>query len=303
MGCGRQIGGITMTATRTLLGEYPHHGSLRTRAVRSPLLDLQIADAPVIHAAFKRVVREFEFDFAELALVTFLQACAHDKPLRMVPVVLFNQPYPQQAALVCRVNDTDLVPQRLAGKRVGCRALSVTTVMWVRGILQHEYGLSLPQVTWVTAEDAHVAEAREPAGTQRAPGNRPMLEMLLAGELDAAILAGPDLRDPRVRPVIPNPDIAAQIWQRDHGFEPVNHILVVSTDFARSVPNASREMVNLLAQARDEDTQRSPVRPEPFRLSSRALTTAIEYAYEQALIPRRLAVDEIVDPATRDLLQ
>ena len=59
---------------KTLLGDYPVTRALREGRVRSPLVELDIADVKVPHTAFKRVVRDLEFDVAEIAIVTFLMA-------------------------------------------------------------------------------------------------------------------------------------------------------------------------------------------------------------------------------------
>src|SRR5690349_4843186 len=76
----------------------------------------------------------------------------------------------------------------LNGKRVGVRAYTQTTGVWVRGFLAEDYGVDLKSVTWVTFEDPHLAEYREPPNVTRAQGGKPLNQMLLDGEIDAAIL-------------------------------------------------------------------------------------------------------------------
>ena len=51
----------------------------------------------------------------------------------------------------------ELRPGDLKGKRVGIRSYSVTTSMWLRGILANDYGVNIDSVRWVTFEEAHVA--------------------------------------------------------------------------------------------------------------------------------------------------
>ena len=61
----------------------------------------------------------------------------------------------------------------LNGKRIGIRSYSVTTVTWVRGILQADFGLDVDSVKWVTFEDPHVKEFVDPPSVQRAaPAHR-----------------------------------------------------------------------------------------------------------------------------------
>src|SRR5262245_66360041 len=83
-----------------------------------------------------------------------------------------------------------VTPQSLPGRRVGVRAFSQTTGVWIRGILWKDYGLDLGTVKWVTFEDAHVAEYRDPLGVERAAAGKDITKMLLDGELDDAIFGG-----------------------------------------------------------------------------------------------------------------
>src|SRR5258706_1522524 len=171
---------------KALLGDYPVTHALKDGTVRSPAIEFEFADVKVPNTAFKRVVRDLEFDVAELALMTFLMARAHGKPLKLLPAVLFGRfqhPY--------LVSVRRLAPKDLQGRRVGIRSVSVTTAAWLRGILADDFGVDLSRVRWVTFEDAHVAEYRDPPGFERAPAGKTPLGMLLEGELDAAVLAQP----------------------------------------------------------------------------------------------------------------
>jgi 4,5-dihydroxyphthalate decarboxylase len=67
-----------------------------------------------------------------------------------------------------------------------------------------EWNVDLDRVRWVTFEDPHVAEFRDPPNVERAPAGRDLMTMLLTGELDAAIVGGRAASaDPRVVPLIP----------------------------------------------------------------------------------------------------
>jgi len=83
--------------------------------------------------AFKRVVRNLEFVCAELAIVTFLMAKAHGKPLVLLPAScsrVFST-----LNIVYNIERGPLAPADLAGRRVGTRSYTVTTSTWLRGIL------------------------------------------------------------------------------------------------------------------------------------------------------------------------
>src|SRR3982750_2589996 len=109
---------------KALLGDYPVTKYFKEHS------SLEFADVKVPNTAFKRVVRDLEFDLAELAIVTFLLAKAHGKPLRLLPAVVtarFQHPL--------LVSAKKISPKELEGKRVGQRSYSVTTAAWMRGIL------------------------------------------------------------------------------------------------------------------------------------------------------------------------
>ncbi len=136
-------------ALRALLGNYPVTRALRRGDVTSPVVRLEFADVTSASSAFKRVVRTLEFDVAELAIVTFLLAKAHAKPLVLLPAVVlgrFQHPY-----LVYNRERGHLTPGDLTGRRVGIRSYSVTTVTWLRGILADDWGVDLDRITWITS--------------------------------------------------------------------------------------------------------------------------------------------------------
>ncbi len=292
----------TPVRLRTLLGDYPVTAALKNGTVRSPHVALDFADVKVPNTAFKRVVRELEFDVAELAIVTFLMAKAHGKPLVLVPTVLigrFQHPF-----IVYNAERGPLAPGDLAGRRVGIRSYSVTTVTWIRGILADDHGVDLDRVRWVTFEDAHVAEFRDPPGIERAAAGRDPVQMLLAGEIDAAIV-GAVPSDPRLKPLIADPAAAAEAWRRKNGALQINHMVVVKESLSRSDPRAVQEIYRLLAESKQAEglPAKGELDANPFGVEAnrRNLEVAIDYVHRQGLIPRRFEVDELFDDVTRAL--
>src|ERR1700693_3545472 len=219
-------------AVRTLLGDYPVTLALKKGEVKSSSVSLEFADVKTPSTAFKRVVRNLEFDCAELAIVTFLMAKAHGKPLVLLPAVVlarFQHPH-----IVYNIERGPLAPADLAGRRVGTRSYTVTTSTWLRGILANEHGVDIDRVKWVTFEEAHVAEFRDPPSVERAPEGKELLDMLLAGEIDAAIVGDAAVPDARIRPLIPDPAAAAAAWHGRNGALQINHMVVVRESLSRS---------------------------------------------------------------------
>ena len=271
---------------KVLLGDYPVTHSLRSGKVYSENLKLDFADVKLAHHAFKRVVRDLEFDIAELAIVTFLLARAHGKPYRLLPAVVtarFQHPF-----LVCRSNK-HFLPESLAGKTIGQRSYSVTTATWLRGILADDYGVDLGSVKWVTFEEPHVAEFRDPPNVVRAPAGKDVVSMLLAGELDAAIVTDiPD--DPRIRPVFADPQAAAAAWRARHGADiQINHMVVAKEGVSSSV---AHEFYEMLVQSKAA-AGNPPSNPFGIEENRRNLEAAIDCVHRQGMIPRRYTVEEL----------
>lgn len=286
----------------TLLGDYPNTLALKRGEVSSPQVEFEFADVKAPHSAFKRVVRDLEFDVAELALVTYLMAKAHGKPLVLLPVILFSRN--QHPFFVYNAERGVVSPNALSGKRIGIRAYSVTTVAWVRGVLAEAYAFDPASVQWVTFEEPHVAEFVDPPNAVRAAAGKDMTAMLLSGEIDAAVM-GAIPNDPRLRPVIPEPDAAARAWQAKHQALQINHMVVVRSSLSRSNPDAVRDVYRLFRESKRAAGLPLPGQPDSIPLgvsaNRRNLEIAIDYCHRQALIPRRFSVDELFDDVTRAL--
>lgn len=281
---------------KTLLCEYPNTRALRNGALVPTGFQFAFADVKVANRAFKRAVRELEFDIAELALVTSFQARAHGKPLALLPAVVGAGRF-QHHCLVYNAERPRITVANLAGKRIGIRAHAQTTVTWVRGVLSDDYGVPLDRVQWVTFEDGHLAEFPDPPSFERAPAGKTMVGMLLAGELDAAIIGTELPEDPRLQPVLPDPHAAAQAWSARHGMLPINHMVAVNTALCREQPNVVRELYALLLASKQQagaltTPDLTPYGVEPNR---RALDLLARYTHEQGLIAKPISTDELFD--------
>jgi 4,5-dihydroxyphthalate decarboxylase len=285
---------------RTLLGHYPGTDALHAGAIRSPLLRLDFADVKVPNRAFKQVVRELSFDVAELAIVTYLQARAYGKPLVMLPATVLGRL--QHPYLAYDPSRGRLTPADLAGRRVGVRSHSVTTVAWLRGILAQDYGVDVARIRWLALEDGHVAEFKDPPQVERAPEGSDLVTLLRAGDIDAAILAEPPAPDSGLATLIADPEPAGTAWCRRHDAVPINHVVVVRQSLAEAQPALVREIYRLLHQAR-QAAPRAGIDMLPFGVAAMrsSLAQIVEYSFAQGLIPRRFSVDELFDENTRAL--
>lgn len=243
-------------------------------------------DVKVANQLFKRVVRSLEFDVAELAIMTFLLAKVHGKPLRLLPAVLtarFQHPY--------LVTSKNLKPKELEGRRVGSRSYSVTTASWVRGILAEDYGVDLAKIRWVTFEEPHVAEFRDPPNVERAPEGKDMNAMLLSGELAAGIVGAVPPADGPLKPVIEDPEAAGQAWKKKNGAIQINHMVVVKNTVSRA---QAQDIYALLQESRAV-AGNPEMNPFGLEENRRNLQVAIDCLHRQNMLPRRPSVEELFE--------
>src|SRR5689334_1120543 len=170
---------------RALLGDYPATRAMRQGRVISPAFTLDFADVAVPHKAFKRVVRDLEFDIAEIALMTFLMARSRGVPLKLLPVVVFSRnPLPY---LVCDLVRRRIAPAELGEARIGVRSYTTTTAIWLRAVLTDQFGVCFDGTAWTTAEEGHVANVPDPPNVRRVP-DADLIAMLREDALDAVIV-------------------------------------------------------------------------------------------------------------------
>jgi 4,5-dihydroxyphthalate decarboxylase len=276
------------------IGSYPHTVALRRGQISSELLSFDFVDIPTINRAFAPMVREQRFDVSELAIASFLQAKAYGKPLALLPVVLAARF--QETALLCRSDSDIRDPLDLVGRRVGVRAYSQTTGVWLRGLLADRYGVGCKDVRWVTFEDAHLAEYRDPAWAERAPAGKDLLTMLRQGELDAVIVGNEVPNDATLRPVFPDPAASAEAFWRQHRFVPINHLLAVRGELAQRRPDLLPELVRMFREAKAAAARSADGR-DAYPVGCAALAPAIRlvlrYCLEQGLLPRPLPMADV----------
>jgi 4,5-dihydroxyphthalate decarboxylase len=271
---------------RTALGKSPLVRALKQGAIASDRVAFDFVDVDPVTRAFRRMTRAMEFDLCEIALTTHAQARAYGKPITALPVVLLRGLH--HGALICRRDSPLRGPADLVGKRIGVRAWSQTTGVWVRGILQDEYGTAPDTMTWVTEEDAHVQEFVDPPFVQRIAADQQLPAMLLSGDIDAGIALAIDAA--QVRPVIPNADAVAAEWSRKTGVFPINHVVVVKDALLAEHPWLADELMRLFVVSREKSGETVPYGIDANRP---AIELLMRYAAQQKLIPRAYSVEEL----------
>ncbi len=288
---------------KALFGDYPKTRPIWDGAVTTRLAKLEVADIPQATAGFKPLVRELAFDVAEVAIVTGLQAIDNGKPYSFLPFVM-NGGF-HHGSLMVNVASGVTSPKDLEGKRVGMRSWTQTTPTWVRGFLAEDFGVDLSKIRWMTFEDAHVAEFKDPPGVERAAAGGKLQQMLIDGEIDAALISGMEETD-QVKRLVRDPAAAARAWSAEHQAVPINHMVAVRNELIAERPDIVRELFDVLLEARavsGGSTFKDGIDMQPVGLAAvrNAVEIGTRYAYDQRLVSRKYEIDELFGPVTAAL--
>jgi 4,5-dihydroxyphthalate decarboxylase len=278
-----------------------NNAALRDGTVAPQGYVLDFEEVPVLVQAFRRMVRELEFDVCELAFTTYLCAKAHGKRFTALPIFLVRGFH--HGAIVCNTEAGIREPKDLEGRKVGVnRGYTVTTGVWARGILADEYGVDLDRVTWVLSGDEHVAEYRPPANVVAMEPGRDLAEMLTTGELVAAI--GVDVDHPAVAPLIPDAKEAGFEALRRRGHYPINHLVVVKDELLEAHPDLARHLFDAFAEAKSLYVKRLRAgaiadRSTADRMHRRVLEITGADPLPYGVEPNRATIEELIDHAIR----
>jgi 4,5-dihydroxyphthalate decarboxylase len=313
---------MTELTLKTVFQTFGHTKALKDGAVRVPGVAFDFEEVPAIIQAFRRMVRGLEFDVTEMAATTYLAARAHGRRFTALPVFVVRAFH--HGAIFYNTKSGIRGPKDLEGEKVGVnRGYTVTTGVWARSILQHEYGVDLGKITWVLSGDEHVAEFRPPANVVAAEKGRTLEEMLAAGEIAAAI--GIQASHPDIAPLIPMAEKSAfGAFERERHY-PINHLVVVKDELLEAHPDLAPKLFHGFAAAKRlwladlragragepgkgekvyrqvfEMTGEDPL-PYGIEPNRKMLEALIGYATEQGILSRPMAVEEIFAAGTAGL--
>ncbi len=306
------------TVTRT----QGNNEALKSGIVKPRTFEFDFQEVDPLIDAFRRMVRGLEFDICEMALTTYITARAYGKRFTALPIFLVRAFH--HGAIVHNTKTGIGEPKDLEGRKVGVnRGYTVTTGVWARSILQHEYGVDLSKITWVLSGDEHVAEYHPPSNVVPIPKGRKIADMLVSGELAAAI--GVEVDHPDVKPLVPDAKAAGFEALRQRGHYPINHTVVVKDELLNAHPDLAADIFDAFAEAKrlyverlqsgriekptaiDEMHRRvmeiTGDDPLPYGIAPnrKMLEELIQSAVEQGIIVRRVTVEELFPSGTRSL--
>jgi 4,5-dihydroxyphthalate decarboxylase len=269
-------------------------------------------------AAYRRMVRALEFDVSEMAPTTYLIAKEHGLPFTGIPVFL-NRKFHHED-IFCRNDAHIATPGDLRGKRIGVRAYTVTTGVWARGILAHEYGIDPSDNTWVTDDEEHVAAFVAPPNVEAAPPGHTLAALFAEGGIDAAF-SGPagiggapgSVSAAAMHPLFPDAARLQHDWYERTGIYPLHSMVVVRDSVIREHPAVITSLMQAFVAAKQhflEDVTRGTATlpahlasyrpfvgndPLPYGTAANraSIDALIDYALEQGLIRKRPTDDAL----------
>src|SRR5918997_737287 len=270
---------------RTVTRTQGNNRALKDGTVVPEGATFDFEEIPVLVKAFRRMVRDLEFDICEMALTTYLTAKAHGVAFTAVPAFLVRGFH--HGAITVDTRHGISAPKDLEGRKVGVnRGYTVTTGVWARAILADEHGVDLDSITWVLSGDEHVETYRPPANVVPAPAGRTLDDMLASGELAAVV--GVDIDSPDARPLLDDPTAAAHAALQQRGLWPINHLVVIRDD--------------LMARTVMEATGWDDPLPYGIEPNRRVLEQLLRSAVDQKILDRAPRLEDVFTPDTRDVV-
>lgn len=287
-----------MTRLTVALRRYPHTEALLDGTVKVDDCSVEFPEIEPINHAFAPMVREQRYDVSELAVATLLQAVEAEVPVAAIPVVLHGNFH--HRSIWVWGGENQLKPTDLPGRRVGVRAYSQTTALWLRGVLSDNYGVRSQDITWVTTEGPHVATAVEPANVVRT--DERLVDALRADDVSAVVMGtrSADHVDGLV-PLISDWQEQQARFLDEHGWVPINHLAVVRRDLLESQPDLVRAFYKAISESIDAARPAQPAGTIRERVVGYGITdtlletldTAIRYAREQEIITQDLRAADL----------
>lgn len=288
-------------------------------AVRPQGVELELSSANVDDNS--RGMLAGQFDVAEMSIGTYVQARALGGDFVALPV--FPARRFMQPCIFFRAG-TIAKPEDLRGKRIAVPQFWMTSSVWHRGLMEHEYGVRSTEVSFVTTNDERVEAGFTPGVTVTQIMNRPLPEFFtlfpsLIAERKADVIFAPRYPEQTggLDTLFPDHLAASLAYHRRTGVYPLMHTVVAKGSAVRESPALAEAVVDLYTRAKEHAYSsgaaiESPLvgvpfaearellggDPYPFGVERNrpAIDAFLEYAAEQGLSSRRLTVDEAFAP-------
>jgi 4,5-dihydroxyphthalate decarboxylase len=256
------------------------------------------------------------YDIAEMSMATYVQARSRGAELVAIPVFMgrrFLQP------CVGFAPDAHIAsPLDLRGKRVALPQFWMTSSMWHRGLLVHEYGVPAAEIEWVTTQPERLDVGFSPGVSVTRVDDRPLPSLIADGTVDAIFAPRPPARNGALGFLFADPAATSLEYRNRTGIYPLMHTIVLRESAVRANPGLPAALYALLLRSRNEAYAHpgnieieSPIaeldftaarellgEPYPYgrNANAAAIRAFLTYAAEQALTPAPFPFEEAFLP-------
>jgi len=273
----------------------------------------------------KRMLRDGEFDAAEVSFSSYVMAKARGLPFTAIPAFprrLFSQ---TQMYIAAASDISD--PTALAGRRVGLQSFQTTLAVLAKGDLAFEYGIDLKSIHWVVRAGETIAF--EPGAGWKidyVAADADLGALLAGGAIDALFFSRvpSNLESGAVRRLFPDPKAACADFYGRNGFFPIMHVIALKDGIAAANPGLPRALLDLYRQAkalaasymddpgwsqlpwarlaREEQNNllKGDLWPVGFAANRANVERFIGYSHDQGLIDRQLSPDALFHDSVLD---
>ncbi|MBM4260051.1 MAG: ABC transporter substrate-binding protein [Deltaproteobacteria bacterium] len=309
---------------------YDHTRALADGSVTLDGVELKCVHISPPSQIFLRMLNQEEFDVSEMSLSNYLIALGNDDK-RFIALPVFPSRMFRHSYIWINTHSSIEKPEDLKGKRVGIADYSMTALLFVRGLLQHEYGVAPEDIHWFRRRKEHYA-IRYPPGIKidSIDPENTLDDMLEVGLLDAVALTQPPrgFREgsPQIARLFPDVRGTEALYYRKTKIFPIMHTVVIKRSLYEQNPWLATVLTQALHAAKEQALERleeglcpmpwqdldieyarknfgHDIYPYGVKANLPTLEAATLYSYEQGLSPRKFDVAELFAPETLNLLE
>lgn len=312
------------------VSRYDHVADVLNGIVGVEGIELNVLNLP-LHDIFYRFVQFKEFDVAEISFAKYVSMISQEDDA-LIALPIFPSRVLRHSAIFVRVDGPVKTPKDLQGRRVGVPEWAQTAGVYARGLLMDEHKIDLASIQWIQAGQdqpgrQEKVQLRLPPGVSiRAISDRSLADMLIDGELDAALMAQPPVRylqgHPNIARMFPDWLQAEQQYAARTRIIPIMHTIAMRREILAEHPWAAANLFRAFDEARRRSVERTlyagvtyfpilwgfehakgtqnlfdgeywPYGIEPNR---RTLEAFLRYSYEQGVCHRLLKPEELFPP-------
>jgi 4,5-dihydroxyphthalate decarboxylase len=306
-------------------GDYDRMQALLDGSVQPDGVDLDCQVIAPPSEIFGRMLLHEEFDVSELSLSNYLMGLSQGDD-RFVAIPVFPSRQFRHSYIWINTKAGIREPKDLIGRRIGIPDYSMTALLYIRGLLQHEYGVRPRDVTWVRGRKEK-AKLQLPQGirVEDAPAGETLDALLTSGRIDALASASVPAcfadAAPNVARLIPNAREVEAAYFRRTGIFPIMHTVVIRRPIYEANTWLAGSLFRVFEAAKqaayerihrahgiyslpwlEEDLEEvrelfgGDAYPYGIQANRRTLEAAVAYSHEQGLSDRLLSLDELFAP-------